>query len=242
MSTTQTIRTILAHQPNAVQVFERFRIDLCSQADQSLEQACRELQLSCDQVIEKLDEARVAGLHPSVLDPSGWTLTRLIQHIVRIHHRNVRRELPQLIQMSQKIASKRGGRAPELKQMVDLGNQLLDREIAHLHKEEQELFPVIARMDDDLDVMRPQPDNCLGVVSSSIALMRQNHETTRGTLRRIRGLANDFSAPDWACLTHHALFQRWRDFEKDMRQHIHLENDHLFPRALQRGRELSFGR
>ncbi len=242
MSTTQTIRAIMAEQPNSVQVFERFQIDLCSQADLSLREACHDLQLSCDQVIERLEEARTAGNSSVTPDPSGWTLNRLTQHIVRVHHRNTRRELPQLARMAHKLASKRGDRAPVLKHIERLSNQLLDQELAHLHREEQELFPPIARMEEDLAVVLHQPDSCLTAVSKSIRRMLLDHEASLGIMADIRGLTNDFSAPEWACLTHRALLDGWRAFEKDLDQHIHLENDHLFPRAMQMGRELSVGK
>lgn len=242
MSTTQTIRTIIAEQPNAVEVFERFQIDLCMQADQSLEAACRSLQLSYDQIVEKLEEARAIEKGSAAIDPVGWTLTRLIQQIVRIHHQNVRRELPQLAQMAQKLASKHGDRTPELKRIERLSNQFLDRELTHLRREEQELFPIVARMEEDLDVLRPQPNSCAGMISRSVHLMRQDHKANLGIMAEIRSLTNGFSAPIWACPIHRALFNRWRDFEKDFKQHIHLENDYLFPRVLQLGRELSVGR
>jgi regulator of cell morphogenesis and NO signaling len=121
---TQSIREIVSTHPSAIKIFQRFDIDLCSQADNSLERACAELQLSVDQVLEKLSDAESEESGATAPDPASLPLSRLIQHIVRVHHQNVRQELPRLTEMAGKVAAKRGDRAPELERIAELLEKL----------------------------------------------------------------------------------------------------------------------
>ena len=141
MSTsTQSIREIVTKQPSAAKILDRFDIDLCLQADLSLEGACRELQLSVDQVLEKLSDAEVQESGGAALDPETLSLGRLVQHVVRVHHHCVRQELPRLVDMASKVAAKRGDRATELEKVSELTEKLHGEMYAHIQKEEQVLY------------------------------------------------------------------------------------------------------
>ncbi len=235
---TQSIRDIAAGHASAVRVFDRFQIDLCSQAEQSLEGACAELQLSVDQLLEKLEEAEAQESGAPAADPAGCSLESLIQRIVRVHHQHVRRELPRLVEMSRKVAAKRGHRAPELHQVSDQLELLLADMLAHLQKEEQMLFPYIAHMDQGVLPM----EACFRSVSHPVFLMMQEHEAGNSILTEISRLTDGFQPPPWACLTHRAFFDGLRAFQQELRQHIHLEDDLLFPRAIEKEAELGRGR
>lgn len=236
---TQSIREIVTTHPSAGRVFERFDIDLCSQADNSLEQACAELQLSVDQVIEKLEDAESAESGATAADPADLPLSRLIQHIVRAHHQKVRQELPRLTEMAGKVVAKRGDRAPELGRVVELLEKLHADMLAHIQKEEQVLFPFIAQMDQDSILTYPPAHACFRSVSFPIFMMEQEHESAGHIVEDLCSITKGFEPPGWACITHIALFAGVRDFESDLKQHVHLENDVLFPRAIQMEAELN---
>jgi regulator of cell morphogenesis and NO signaling len=146
-ASTQSIREIVTQHPSSAKVFHRFDIDLCLQADLSLEGACKELQLSVDQVLEQLADSEAKEPGGLALDPATLPLVRLIQHIVRIHHHCVRQELPRLAEMASKVAATRGDRAPELAKVAELIEKLRSEMYAHILKEEQVLFPFISQMD-----------------------------------------------------------------------------------------------
>ena len=161
MSTaTQSIREIVTSRPSAASIFHRFDIDLCVQADLSLEAACRELQLSVDQVLEKLADAEVEKPGGLAFDPLDVSLGRLIQHIVRVHHHCVRQELPALAEMASKVAAKRSDRDPELVKVAELVEELRSEMYAHIEKEEQVLFPFISQMDQESIVAYPPAHAC----------------------------------------------------------------------------------
>jgi len=230
MSTaTQSIRQIVATQPSAASVLKRFDIDICAEADRSLDQACADLQLSVDQVLEKLADAytRERGVPPA--DPSALPVTRLIQHIVRVHHQCVRQELPHLAGMAQSVAVERSDRAPELHTVAALLHDLRAGMFAHIEREEQVLFPFIAQMDQNMIVASTHA--CFNTVRKPISVMLRDHNEAGRTMAELNRVTNGFQTPAWACATHTALYSGLRAFQADLVQHVHLENDILFPRA-----------
>jgi regulator of cell morphogenesis and NO signaling len=237
-TSTQSIREIVTQHPSSAKVFNRFDIDLCLQADLSLVGACQELQLSVEQVLEKLADSEATEPGGLALDPATLPLACLIQHIVRIHHHCVRQEIPRLAEMASKVAVTRGDRAPELAKVAELIEKLHDEMYAHIQKEEQVLFPFISQMDQESIVSYPPSHACFLSVSHPIFMMEQEHESADHIVAELIRLTNRFEPPSWACATHVALFAGLRDFEADLRQHVHLENDVLFPRSIQLETEL----
>ncbi len=238
-TSTQSIREIVATQPSAASILQRFDIDLCSQADASLNQACAELQLSVDQVLEKLSDAARNERGAPLEDPAALSLSRLIQHIVRTHHQYVRQELPRLAEMAHKLAGKRGDRAPELKTVEMLLEELRTDLFNHIQKEEMILFPFIAQMEEELLHAGALAHACFRSVVQPISMMMQEHESADGIISELRRLTHGFEPPDWACATHTALFAGLRAFEADLARHVRLENDVLFPRAIKMEAELN---
>ena len=237
-TSTQSIREIVTQHPSSAEVFHRFDIDLCLQADLSLEGACQELQLSVDQVLEKLADSEAKEPGGLALEPATLPLARLIQHIVRIHHHCVRQELPRLAEMASKVAATRGDRAPELTKVAELIEKLHGEMYAHIEKEEQVLFPFISQMDQESIVAYPPSHACFRSVSHPIFMMEQDHESADHIVAELIRMTNHFEPPSWACASHIALFSGLRDFEADLRRHVHLENDVLFPRSIQLETEL----
>jgi regulator of cell morphogenesis and NO signaling len=238
-TSTQSIREIVATQPSAARIFQRFDIDLCSQADKSLLGACAELQLSVDQVLEKLADAETKERGGPPIDPASLSIGRLIQHIVRVHHQYVRQELPRLAEMAYRLAAKQSDRAPELKNISELLEELRADMFAHLQKEEQVLFPFISQMDHESIVAYPPAHACFRSVAHPVSKMRQEHESANHIVAELHRLTHGFKPPAWACATQIALFAGLLEFEGDLWQHVHLENDILFPRAIALEAELN---
>lgn len=232
-TSTQSIREIVVTQPSAARVLQRFDIDLCSQAEDSLDQACAQLQLSVDQVLEKLEAAQAGECGATAVDPANLSTSRLIQHIVRVHHQCVRQELPRLAEMSHKLSARRSDRAPELKNVQAMLEELRADMLAHIQKEEQVLFPLISQMDQEPVVGYPPAHECFRSVVQPVFMMAQEHESADHMVRELRRLTQGFETPAWACATHIALFAGLVAFETDLKKHVHLENDVLFPRAIQ---------
>ena len=165
-------------------------------------------------------------------DWSKVSLERLSEHIVSTHHAYVKKELPRLGTLATKVIARHGSTHAEL-----LGIQTalakLDQELTqHLAKEETILFPYIAQLERSLADGSAKPHGCFGTVANPIEMMTAEHEAAGTLLAEIKDLSNRFTPPPDACPTYHAFFNGLKEFEQDLHQHIHLENNILFPRAI----------
>lgn len=231
-TSSQSIREIVSNQSSAAAVLQKFEIDLCARGNDSLKLACDELQLSVDQVLEKLSDAAEKEQGAVPADLSSYSLNRLIQHIVRTHHGYVRRELPRLSELANKIAGKHANRAPELRRVNELLNALRGEMFAHLQKEEQILFPFIARMEEGTAGFAAPACSSFRSVAQPVKVMMREHDSAEGLVAEMRRLTGGFVPPAWACTTFIGFYGGLKQFESDLRQHVHVENDILFPRAI----------
>ena len=229
---TQSIREIVAASPSAAAVLERFEINLCRLGDTELARACAELHLSIDQVLEKLAYAESQASGATAPDLENASLTRLIQHIVRTHHQTVRRELPRFAELSQRIARRHGEQAPQYATVAKLIEHLREDLFAHLEKEEQMLFPYMVGLEEAAADGSAAPHACFRSVLQPISVMIREHDGAEEIMAQLRRLTNGFEPPEWACAKNTVFHQSLSAFAEDLRQHVHLENDLLFPRAI----------
>ena len=233
MATTQTtVRDIAIEQPTSIRVFEQYGIDYCCGGRRPLAEVCEERSLQIDEVLAAI--ANTAAQQP----PAGpdWMSTQLeaiCDHIVRTHHAYIRQELPRLHALAQKVVARHGSLHPELPQIQqlvgDVGNDLL----SHLAKEEMMLFPYITNLERNLATCGPTSFGCAGSVRNPIHVMMAEHDVAGGILAQIRKLSSDYTPPESACPTYRGFYQSLLEFEQDLHQHVHLENNILFPRAIE---------
>jgi len=231
IATTQTVREIALEQPHSIRVFERFGIDYCCGGRTPLLDACITRHLSVDEVLAALDSAANTGV-PSPVDWTQTPLRQLIEHIVAMHHSYVKRELPRLAALAQKVVNRHGDTQAHLPVIQNALTQLDDEMTHHLAKEENILFPYIAALEAALVSGTSQPDPCFGTVANPIAMMTTEHEAAGALMAEIQRLSNGFTTPVGACPTYHAFYDGLKEFQQDLHQHIHLENNILFPRAI----------
>ena len=230
-ATTQTVREIALEQPTAIRVFEQFGIDYCCGGRKPLAEACAARNVEIDAVIAALEEAE----KKPATELDNWTdksLESLSSHIVAKHHAYVKNELPRLAQLAQKVVNRHGSTKPELPLITTTLMHLDDELTQHLAKEETVLFPYIARLEQSVNNKTPKPHSCFGTVSNPIAMMTQEHDAAGALMAEIRRLSQNFTTPLDACPTFHAFYDGLREFEQDLHQHIHLENNIYFPRAI----------
>jgi len=230
-SLTQTVREIALEQPESIRVFERFGIDYCCGGRKPLAEACADRQLAVDEVVAALESAANSAA-PLPVDWSQATLGALIEHIVATHHAYVKRELPRLAELARKVVKRHGETQAHLPAMQSLLVLLDDELIHHLGKEEHVLFPYIAKLEGALLAGGAHPEACFGTIEHPIAMMTSEHEAAGTMLAELRRLSDNYATPVGACPTYHAYYDGLKEFEQDLHQHIHLENNILFPRAI----------
>ncbi|MGA3070126.1 MAG: iron-sulfur cluster repair di-iron protein [Terracidiphilus sp.] len=228
---TQTVRELALEQPHSIRVFERFGIDYCCGGRTPLLDACIARHLSIDEVLAALDSAATTSA-PSPVDWTQTPLRQLIEHIVAKHHSFVKRELPRLAVLAQKVVNRHGDTQAHLPAIQRALAQLDDELTHHLAKEENILFPYVAGLEAALASGSSQPDACFGTVANPIAMMTTEHEAAGALMAEIQRLSDGFTTPVGACPTYHAYYDGLKEFQQDLHQHIHLENNILFPRAI----------
>jgi regulator of cell morphogenesis and NO signaling len=230
--TTQTVREIALEQPSSIRVFEQFGIDYCCGGRKPLAEACATRNLEVDTVIDAL-EAAANKPDQEVENWAGKSLESLSSHIVSKHHAYVKRELPRLAMLAQKVVNRHGSTMAELPVIAATLIQLDEELTQHLAKEEAVLFPYVTSLEQSVALGTARPRSCFGTVANPIAMMTQEHDAAGALLADIRRLSANFTTPEEACPTFHAFYDGLRDFEQDLHQHIHLENNILFPRAIE---------
>ena len=229
---TQTVREIALEQPTSIRVFEKLGIDYCCGGRKPLTEACEARSLEVDEVIAALEKAAAETEKPAE-NVSGQSLTGLCAHIIATHHEYVKRELPRLAAFAEKVVKKHGENHPELHVIEATLTRLAEELTQHLAKEEMVLFPYIAKFEKALAEGGPRPQGCFGTVVNPIAMMTREHEDAGMLLEVLRNKSNQYTAPEGSCPTYHGFFDGLREFEQDLHQHIHLENNILFPRAVE---------
>jgi len=230
---TKTVRELALEIPEATRVFEKFGIDYCCGGGKVFSEACAAAGLSPDEVVRSLENAQrqTKSLTDETIDWRTQPLSKLTSYIVTKHHAFTRDELDRLIPLVTKVCSVHGGNHPELLRVQGLFQDLYRDLIPHMHKEEMVLFPVIEQMDQAVSKGRPAPVPFFGTVQNPIRMMMMEHDRAGEILKEIRQISNGFTVPSDGCISYETLYKALVALEQDLHEHIHLENNILFPRA-----------
>ena len=231
--TEKTVRDIAIENPSSVRVFESLGIDYCCGGKRPLSEACSHANIDVDRVLELLATAHRDSQAPGVGEWRDKPLGDLIAHIIETHHAFVRRETPRIASLLTKVAAKHGPLHPEINQIEPLFTAIAQELSTHMLKEEQVLFPYVSRMEQATLSGNPIPEAFFGSVQRPIANMVAEHDDAGALLSQISELSDGYTTPSGACPTFLALYRGLEEFERDLHQHIHLENNILFPRAIE---------
>jgi regulator of cell morphogenesis and NO signaling len=216
MHTNSTLAELATTHPAASRVFQRFGLDYCCGGKKPLAEVCRTKGLDPDAVIGAIadEETRV--------DLPRWDnapFDELIKFVVERYHESLRTELPALLALAARVDSRHAEKDACPRGLHDHLEHMHQSVLEHLEKEERILFPMI---------LAGHGARATGPVH----VMEAEHDDHGESLRRVRELTNDLTPPAEACPTWRALYLRLADLEHDLMDHIHLENNVLFPRAL----------
>lgn len=238
VETHETIGEIVTKDLRKARVFRKYGIDFCCGGKRTLEQVCREKQISRADI--ENDLLNVGG-EPRTTEANAdtWEADFLADYIVNIHHAYVRKAMPDLRAWANKVAHVHGDRHPETIRVNQLFTEIADELSQHMMKEENILFPYIHEL---VQAKRNGGTNGSlqpGKVKSPVAEMEQEHERVGELFMEIEKLTDNFTPPADACNTYRALYINLKEFENDLFLHVHLENNILFPKAEQLDLELA---
>ena len=220
-STTFTPERLLAdlavEHPAATRVFHRHGLDFCCHGRVSVKEACAKAGLDAGAVLTELEAA--SRTDDGGVRVGGLPLPQLIEHLLERFHADHREELPRLLEMARRVEVVHAEKPDCPKGLAKHLEGMLESLEEHMEKEEQVLFPMI------LGGRGRQ-------VAMPISVMEEEHNDHGVNLAKMRELAHDYVAPPEACSTWRALFLGLHEFERLLMEHIHIENNVLFPRAL----------
>ena len=223
-----TVGEMVVEQPSRARVFEQFGIDYCCGGKIPLAEACATRGTDLDAVLNALRESETVASPDTEKDWSRESMTSLVDHIVATHHAYLREEFPRLTKMTEKVVQVHGERHSELAEVRDVFAALRAELDIHMQKEEEVLFPMIKQLDSGVTGAA----SLCGTIAAPIRMMEHEHDSAGDALGRLRRLTDDFAIPADACNTYRVMLDGLATLEADLHQHIHKENNILFPKAL----------
>jgi len=209
----RTVADLVLEQPSRARVFEGLGVDYCCGGKQSLSAACDARGLPVEDAVAVLESA--AGEPSGERDWANAPLSELCDHIVTAHHDHLREELDGLLE---KVVRAHGDGHPALSELRDTFAVLRSELEEHIVTEETQLFPLV-RSGGPYD-------------AEQVAELEHDHEWAGSALAKLRDLSDGYDLDHALCNTHRATLDGLRELELDLHQHIHEENNVLFPRAL----------
>jgi len=224
-----TVGELVVERPARARVLEQWGIDYCCGGKRPLREACQAKGLDPATIARVLEAQDQAGPSQQAVDVAEMSLTELADHIEQTHHAYLRGELPRLAQIVQRVADVHGDRRPELRQVASIFHAFRQELMDHMGKEEQVLFPLVRQLE---AAGEPQAFHC-GSLANPIRVMEMEHDNAGNALEQMHELTDGYQPPADACNTYRVMLDALHHLEKDMHQHVHKENNALFPRALQ---------
>jgi regulator of cell morphogenesis and NO signaling len=223
---TSMVGQVVADKPLRARVMELHGIDYCCGGDITLEEACLKNGFDVQVILEELNEVDQGGPCGDT-DWSKMPLQSLIDHIVSVYHRPLREELPRIGVLAQKVARAHGESHPEMRRLADIFMEFREELLLHMQKEELILFPGIVRLERGISGQV----GCGMGIEHPIAVMMHEHESAGDALCAMRQLTDNYTPPPDACNSFKALLFALAQMDCQMREHVHKENNILFPRA-----------
>ncbi len=228
----ETVGSLVAKNYRASAVFAQHGIDFCCKGGRTLSDACQISNLNAEKIekelLEVLEQKETTGP-----DFNAFPLDLLVDYIEKKHHRYVAEKIPMLKMWLDKLCDVHGERHPELFEIRDHFFASATELSNHMKKEELILFPVIRRMEQAKFDKRKVETPPFGTVRNPVSMMMHEHDNEGERFRKIAAISDNYTPPADACTTYRVAFETLKEFEADLHHHIHLENNILFPKAIE---------
>jgi regulator of cell morphogenesis and NO signaling len=228
---TATLKEIVTSDYRAAALFEKYSLDFCCKGGKTVEQACADKNLNKEVIIADL-RSILQKKEKSGDDYASLSLDELVQHILLTHHAYIHRVTPVLLAHTRKVATVHGERHPEVAEIADRFEESVQGLMSHMMREERVLFPYIQTLAESARQNVPLPYPPFGSIRNPIRMMESEHATAGDEFYTIRSLSSNYTPPEDACTTYRVSYLELQEFERDLHQHVHLENNILFPQAV----------
>lgn len=233
-----TIGELVAADFRKAEVFRKYGLDFCCGGKRTVREACEKKGINPDVVEAELAAVKNYQGSNRHLDFNSWDLDFLADYIVNTHHKYVRESIPMLDELSQKVARVHGDRHPELVEIEKHYREVAEELTMHMNKEEYVLFPYIKTLAAAKKSGQKPTIPGFGTIANPIRMMEEEHVNAGENLSSARELSSNYTLPADACTSYRILFAKLDEFERDLHEHIHLENNILFPKSIALEKEL----
>jgi regulator of cell morphogenesis and NO signaling len=230
----ETLGEIVAKDLRKAEVFKKYGLDFCCGGKKTVKEACAEKGLDVAMIEKELQNSDKSVSTARPLPYNDWSLDFLADYIVNTHHSYVKKTIPDVRNYAEKVAKVHGAHHPELLQINKLAQEVCDEMSAHMVKEETVLFPYVKQLIGSKNNGNGKVKfGNLDTVETPINMMEMEHEVVGNNMDKIREISNNYALPEDACASYSYLFKTLDEFENDLHIHVHLENNILFPKALE---------
>lgn len=227
----ETLGQIAAKDLRKAEVFKKYGLDFCCGGKKTVKEACAEKGLDVAKVEQELQNSDKSSFTARPLPYNDWNLDFLADYIVNTHHSYVKKTIPDVRNYAEKVAKVHGAHHPELFEINKLAQEVCDEMSEHMIKEENVLFPYVKHLVNTKGKGYVKFDS-LDDIKEPIDIAVTEHELAGNNMDKIRKLSNNYELPEDACASYSYLFKTLDEFENDLHIHVHLENNILFPKAL----------
>lgn len=227
----ETLGNLAAQDIRKLELFKKYGLNYYENGKLTVEQTCQEAGIDSTVVAQELIE--IEKMPPARQLPYlDWKLDFLCDFIVNTHHRYVRKNLPEISAYAQKVMEVHQDAHPELIQINNLVQAVQTDLMAHMEKEEQRLFPLVKVLVEKCKETGADKPISSKDFQNFIIAHEAEHASVGNEMDVIRQLTTDYTLPEDACASYTLLYQMLEAFEDDLHEHIHLENNILFPKAM----------
>lgn len=214
-----SIGSLVAKTPEYASIFEKLGLDYCCKGNRTLKEACDEKKLNVIDVLETLKHLQSSD---SAVNWDRMSIKEIVEHIVSTYHTYAKQELQRISQLLEKLNTKHGQRYPYISELQNVFANMKDSLLDHMKEEEQIVFPLMVNL-------TTNKESCQGELKKHLESLDNDHLETGKALERIKELTHDYTPPADACMTHIVMLNSLAHLERNLHEHIHKENQILFP-------------
>src|SRR6188768_2189805 len=233
------VTDIVIRDYRTADVFRKYDIDFCCGGKWPLDIACQNKNLNTEDVIRELQKIVSQSTSNAAIDFDSWEVDFLVDYIYNVHHRYLKKALSETNDQVNKFLEEHRKKFPELQEIETIMNQFMKEFPPHMKQEEEIFFPYIKQIHHAYKHRESYARLLIRTLRKPIEeVMIKEHNITASSLQRLRKITNNYTPPEKACITHKVTFAKLKELDKDLVQHIHLESNILFPKAIKMEQEL----
>lgn len=233
------VTDIVTHDYRTAEIFRKYDIDFCCGGKWPLDTVCQNKNLITETIVEELQKIVRQSASNAAIDFDSWNIDFLTDYILNVHHSYLKKALLETKELVNKFLDGHREKFAALEDIEVIMNRFMKEIPPHMKQEEEIFFPYIKQIYHAHKNRESYAKLLIRTLRKPLEeVMQKEHETTRANLNKLRAITNNYKCPGNACITHKITFAKLKELDKDLVQHIHLESDILFPKAIEMEQEL----